>query len=473
MAHRETAFAIRWALALSVAVWACHDVRVPHATHHPPAPVTGWMYDVECAPHADTLLIEAAFASGSDAELTVDVGGEPFVRDVEVLEGDRWRAAPSDHDSWRVRACVTGCRVRYQFLLRAAARAEVAYDHGAAIETFPSSWLLRPRHGPVGTPFRFHVATSAGDSFASGVFPVIGSLDTYGGTSGPTFQLPYAAVGSLHVMDEGHVQVAIVPREGRFPRNGTDVVRWVANVAKVIEAFYGRPPVARLLVLVHPVDGRGTGEGRTIGNAGAAIAIDVGEGSTRHDLDGDWVLVHEMIHTALPNLAARHHWLEEGLATYLEPLVRVRAGLKGADDVWHDWIEGMPNGLPEVGDRGLDRTDTWGRTFWGGALFCLLADVEIRARTGGAKSLDDGLRGVLAAGGNIATSWTIDRVIEVADRAAGVTVLRELYDAHATAAVPVDLAALWKRLGVAWDGKHIVYDDAAPLARVRQAMMAH
>jgi len=445
---------------------------VPHATHHPPAPAAGWTYEVEAAPHADRLSIEAAFASGSDTELTVDVGGEPFVRDVEVLDGDHWQAVAPDHDSWRVRACASGCRVRYQFLLRAATRPEVAYDHGAAIETFPSSWLLRPRHAAVGTPFRFHVATSAGDSFASGVFPVVGSQGTYGGGSGPTFQLPYAAVGSLHVIDGDHIQVAIVPRQDRFPRNEADIGRWVANAAKVIEAFYGRPPVARLLVLVHPVNGRGAGEGRTMGNAGAAIAIDVGEDSTRQDLDGDWVLVHEMVHTALPNLAARHHWLEEGLATYLEPLVRVRAGLKGADDMWHDWIEGMPNGLPEADDHGLDRTDTWGRTFWGGALFCLLADVEIRARTGGAKSLDDGLRGVLAAGGNIATSWTIDRVIEVADRATGVTVLRELYDAHATAAVPVDLGALWKRLGVAWDGKHVVYDDAAPLARVRQAMTA-
>jgi hypothetical protein len=464
MVVRHHAFAMSRAFALATAVWGCHDVRVPHTTHHPPAPVAGWTYEVEVAPHGDTLALEAAIASGSDDELTVDVGGEPFVRNVEVLDGDRWRAIAPDHDSWRVRACVSGCRIRYQFLF--------AYDHGAAIETYPSQWLLRPRHAAVGTPFRFHVATSAGDSFASGVFPVVGSQDTYGGGSGPTFQLPYAALGSLHLIDEGHVQIAIVPRHGRFPRNEADIGRWVANVAKAVEAFYGRPPVPRLLVLVHTMDGRGTGEGRTIGNAGAAIAIDVGEDSTPEDLDRDWVLIHEMIHTALPNLAVRHHWLEEGLATYLEPLVRVRAGLKGADDMWRDWLEGMRNGLPQAGDQGLDRTDTWGRTFWGGALFCLLVDVEIRARTGGSKSLDDGLRGVLAAGGSIATSWTIDRVIEVADRATGVTVLRELYDAHAMAAVPVDLAALWKRLGVGWDGQRVITDDAAPLAPVRRAMTA-
>jgi hypothetical protein len=39
-------------------------------------------------------------------------------------------------------------------------------------------------------------------------------------------------------------------------------------------------------------------------------------------------------------------------------------------------------GEPGPGDGGLDDTDSWGRTYWGGALFCLLADVRFRERTG-------------------------------------------------------------------------------------------
>ena len=41
----------------------------------------------------------------------------------------------------------------------------------------------------------------------------------------------------------------------------------------------------------------------------------------------------------------------------------------------------MPKGLPQAGDQGLDNTATWGRKYWGGAMFCLLADIEIRKAT--------------------------------------------------------------------------------------------
>ena len=44
-------------------------------------------------------------------------------------------------------------------------------------------------------------------------------------------------------------------------------------------------------------------------------------------------------------------------------------------------MKSMPFGLPKEGDKGLDYTHTWGRTYWGGAIFCLLADIEIRQQT--------------------------------------------------------------------------------------------
>jgi hypothetical protein len=67
----------------------------------------------------------------------------------------------------------------------------------------------------------------------------------------------------------------------------------------------------------------------------------------------------------------------------------------------------MRQGLPEVGDRGLDLTHTWGRTYWGGALFCLAADVEIRRRTGNTMGLQDALRAINKAGGTIESEWRL------------------------------------------------------------------
>jgi predicted metalloprotease with PDZ domain len=102
----------------------------------------------------------------------------------------------------------------------------------------------------------------------------------------------------------------------------------------------------------------------------------------------------------------------------------------------------------------------------------MLGDLEIRKRTGGARSLDDALRAVNRAGGNVGKQWGLDRVLSLADAGTGVEVLGPLRKKMGATAVTVDLDALWKSLGVAEiDGK-MVYDEGAPLASVRRAITA-
>jgi hypothetical protein len=217
-------------------------------------------------------------------------------------------------------------------------------------------------------------------------------------------------------------------------------------------------------------DGRGVRGGRTTGWDGASISIAVGRSSTASDFTEDWVLPHEMVHLAFPSVPDQHHWIEEGSATYVEPIARARAGDLTPEKVWGDLIEGLPQGLPQRGDRGLDLTPTWGRTYWGGALFCLLADIEIRKRTGNTKGLDDALRAILKAGGTIESEWTLMRALEIGDRATGLAVLRELYEKMKATPAPVDLNALWKELGVERRNGKITFDDGAPLAAIRKAI---
>jgi hypothetical protein len=147
------------------------------------------------------------------------------------------------------------------------------------------------------------------------------------------------------------------------------------------------------------VEGDRIGSGRTFGTEnGGVITIAVGRSTTAERFQSDWMMTHEMVHLAFPSVAEEHHWIEEGLATYVEPIARAQIGNLTAVKVWSDLVRDLPQGLPQAGDRGLDFTPTWGRTYWGGALFCLLADVEIRRRTGNAKGLQDGMRAVLEAG---------------------------------------------------------------------------
>jgi hypothetical protein len=246
---------------------------------------------------------------------------------------------------------------------------------------------------------------------------------------------------------------------------------WVRHAAGAVAAFYGRFPVAETRVVVTPVAGRGVSGGRTWAKDGGLIRIRVGESTTAADYWDDWVLVHEMTHLALPSLPDAQEWLEEGLATYVESLARAQAGGLSDEAVWSGFVRGMPNGLPAAGDRGLDHTHTWGRTYWGGALFCLLADLEIRRETGNRHGLQDALRGILARG-NMEMSSDIQTVLSAGDRAVGAPILETLYRQQKDEPVTTDLEDLWRRLGVVPTGRTVRFDDSAEEAVLRRRLTA-
>lgn len=246
---------------------------------------------------------------------------------------------------------------------------------------------------------------------------------------------------------------------------------WVGQARKSVTAFYGRFPVPVLRIEVARIAGSGLEDGvTTVADGIAVIRIDAGTDASVRTLARDWVLTHEMVHMAMPDLPIEHHWFEEGLATYIEPIARARAGFATEKSVWRQFVEGMPKGNPEAGDRGLDRTPTWGRTYWGGAIFCLLADIEIRTRTDGRLGLRDAVSGLVADGRSLLETSSIEDVLARCDAQVGVPVLSELYVAHATRPVVTDLDALWKRLGVVVSGRTLHFDETAPLAALRRAI---
>lgn len=286
-----------------------------------------------------------------------------------------------------------------------------------------------------------------------------------------TIGFPYAAFDAMPHTDVqipgAVVRVAFGPGTIALPR--ARVLAWVRQSAHAVSTYYGRFPVRSLRLLIMPTEGAGIDGGTTWGYRGAATRIIYGADSSEDDLRQDWVLVHEMVHQALPDLAERYNWLSEGLAVYIEPIARVQAGDLQARAIWAAMQRDMPKGLPRSGDRGLDHTPTWGRTYWGGAMFCLLADIEIRKQTGNRLGLQDAMKGVLAKG-NHEEDWTIDEVLEVADEAVGLHVMRDLYDKMKARPVRTDMNVLWRDLGVDARSGTVELDNSAPLAREREAV---
>ena len=246
--------------------------------------------------------------------------------------------------------------------------------------------------------------------------------------------------------------------------------QWVQKAADAVVAYYGRYPVPHVTLQIHSFDGRGVRAGQTFARQGGLIRIAVGTETIEEGLASDWMLTHEMVHLTFPSVPDEHHWIEEGIATYVEPIARIQAGQFNVQRMWFELVRDMPKGLPQSGDQGLDHTHTWGRTYWGGALFCFLTDLEIRKQTQNKKGLQDALRGIMNAGGDMRQDWELEKALQAGDRAVGVDVLTNLYNQMRDRPVPVDLDSLWNQLGIQKEGETVKFRDDAPLAKIRQAI---
>jgi hypothetical protein len=268
----------------------------------------------------------------------------------------------------------------------------------------------------------------------------------------------------------GSIDVTVDRDEPELPQ--ADLSKWLRDAAESVTAYYGRFPVPHLVVRITPFDGTGVRNGRTFATGGGLILMRVGNQDIANELASDWTLTHEMVHLAFPSVPDEHHWIEEGIAVYVEPIARIQAGHMDAATMWRDLVRDMPQGLPKAGDQGLDNTHTWGRTYWGGAIFCFLADIQIRRETNNAKGLQDALRGILDAGGDIRRDWELEKALQIGDRATGTHVLTNLYMQMRDKPVETNLDALWKQLGVSVANGLVHFQENAEMSSIRRSIIA-
>jgi hypothetical protein len=272
-------------------------------------------------------------------------------------------------------------------------------------------------------------------------------------------------------IDATTLEVAIAP--GRLGLGDAGVAHALGTSLRALGAYYGKLPVDRVRVAVTPTQGREINGSTRCGAGGPLVRLSLGPHVDAKALQNDWVVTHELLHvtfTSLDDEVDTFEWVGEGLASYVEPLVRVRAGTLSEATLWTELLEGAPQGLPEAGDRGLNRTHTWGRTYWGGALFWLEVDVLVRERTAGRASIRDVLRAVAAAGATVCVDWPMTRLLATGDAATGTRVLSEVYATRALTNAAPELADWWRKLGVTLEHGHATFDDGAPEAATRRAM---
>jgi hypothetical protein len=403
--------------------------------------------------------------------------------------GERMAHYLRDAPGGRIEPVNGTVEARYRFDLSGLARTlnspSEGIQRGKSVLAPLGAWLLEPRGYQKVPTIDIRVRTPPGMIFSSGLpragdaWRLAGATVRFAGYTAigrvELHELPVPAVGSLRPLQqsegqpkkEGVMRLAML--EGFAEATRPAIVDWVKRTIEAEANYWHGFTADEMLVGLVPMPRAGVGFGRTQPGGGVTIMVEVGDTIDQRRLFNDWVLVHELIHSGMPFIRGRTTWFMEGSATYVEPIIRARAGWKTEEEVWKEWVQNMPQG-EGVFARGLAQAG--GReNYWGGAIFMLLADLAIRRDSGGAKGLEDCLAGALWRGLSGADRVGMDAYVRACDEATGTKAMSALVDRYYHNAQPVDLSALWKELGVSMVGGRIVLDDSAPQAKWRKMIV--
>lgn len=453
----------------------------------PVSPGTGghFTYDVETPPDGSrTVVVQGTFEGARTDRLSIGPDVAPFVRDVQVRRGDTYQTVYRRGADWIAPACMTSCTVKWRIDLGELASAcgdelDCARRVGDATLSPALAWLLYPAPKP-DVPVRVRVHTPRAMRFVTGLNEESEGSQTFAFRSHDLDEGAFTAFGPMrrYRVDvpgragptSARIDLAILGNTS-YAMSDESIRGWIEDGANVVAKLFGRFPVDRATFFVVPAHGDDEVVfGKVLSLSGASVVLVVGDKMQASSRHSDWVLVHEMFHLGFPTFRGEGRWLGEGLATYYEPVLRARAGWTQGGEVFRQFARNMPRGAGQ-GSRllGLSQRDDTDSIYWGGALFCLVADVRIREETRGRRSLDDVIRASLARGGDATHVWALADVVKLADSVTGTTVVSEMVDRYVSHGDRIDLEALLFALGVEKDDSGVMaMDEARPLAWVRR-----
>lgn len=292
----------------------------------------------------------------------------------------------------------------------------------------------------------------------------------------------YTAFGRFEVRHVGVPGACLhVSLLGRGVEMGPDALtQCLGGSARAASMMLGRFPVREAGILAVPTPFSSSSPFGIVGRGTMpTVAILVGDRATEERLASAWVPVHEFSHLATPFIHRDDAWLSEGIATYYQEVLRARASLQSAEQAWSNLDDGFSRGdrdgtgrsIAEE-SRAMSETAAFRRVYWAGAAIALMADLEIRHRSNGERSLDDALDhlNICCAAGDRPMSGdeAIARLDEIESGAFGAIARRHLGSSEFP-----DLETAYRQLGLARSSSGTLQRLADPEARaLRDAVMA-
>lgn len=208
------------------------------------------------------------------------------------------------------------------------------------------------------------------------------------------------------------------------------------------------------------------------------VAILVGERADEERLSRAWVPVHEFSHLATPFIDREDAWLSEGIATYYQEVLRARGGLTSSDEAWENLADGFARGARDGTGRNLAdesramiETAAFRRVYWAGAAIALMADVEMRVRSRGGRSLDDAILALYDCCAEAIAPMSAEEALERMERGRP-PVIRPIAERWLGSREFPDLSRAYSALGIERVGGRLFFGGGARASALREAIMA-
>jgi hypothetical protein len=377
-------------------------------------------------------------------------------------------------------ACLT-----YRLDLGAAladSRSLVAYPAEHAVVTSTELFLWRPPRRPSGLVARVRFVLPAGVQVSvpwpedNGTFLLDETAFSFTG---------HAIFGKFSRRDlpVPSSTISLVSPAGFSEAQRSFIANWISNAGNVVSLATGRFPVPRAQVIVLPTGGFRFGH--TGRSGGASIVLFLPDDVGLESLRADWIAIHEFSHLVHPFVQREDAWLSEGLATYLQEVLRVRAGMLRADDAWRRLYEGAALGRDAEGNLSSETQrmayeGNYRTVYWAGAAIALMIDVELRRRSAGKESLDSALAGISRRPEFMQRPASAISLLAALDETVGGRTCQDVAHRYLEGHHLPDLADLYRQLGLL-DATGSTPRDRelrltrrsdVPLAWVRDAIMA-
>ena len=404
-----------------------------------------------------------------------------FVHDVRRTDrpvrtdGDGWSA-----DQWRAGECLS-----YRADLGAIAdehKPDVGWRMGDDLMAAPQLWLLRP-----------DVQNDA-DAEIDVVLPSGWSISApWRQIDRNRFRIPNTPSDWSSAVAIGKFGEERIDLPGGFLRltilQGADAEQrkklhdWLAHVSRAVLSAYGRLPLPEVQVLMIPVDRGENGVlfGQSIRGQGNALELLVSPARPASEFADDWMAVHELSHLMHPYLGDRGSWLAEGLATYYQNVLRGRSGMLTVAQAWDRLAEGFRRGATasvrtsdtlDQTAQNMHRSHAFQRVYWAGAAYWLTVDRDLRRDSGGKLDLETALSRFRDCCLPAYREWKPEEFVGKLDALAGTETFTKRWREFSQMTHFPEWEKLYADLGVRENGERVDFDDKAPDAAVRAAIIS-